>query len=86
MTTVGYGDVAAKTDEGRLLAGIVRLVGISSVAVVTGALAQRFVVSENTITEGNRETFRLQQVTHDKLDALSERLDAREQRLRERDP
>jgi hypothetical protein len=37
-------------------------------------------------TEANRETFRLQQVTHDKLDALSERLDALEQRLREREP
>jgi hypothetical protein len=43
-------------------------------------------VSEDTITEGNRETFRLQQATHDKLDALAERLDALERRLGERDP
>jgi voltage-gated potassium channel len=86
MTTVGYGDVAAKTQEGRLLAAIVMLVGIGFVAVVTGAIAQRFVVSEDTITEGNRETFRLQQVTHDKLDALTERLDALERRLDERQP
>jgi voltage-gated potassium channel len=86
MTTVGYGDVTAKTQEGKLLSAVVMLVGIGFVAVVTGAIAQRFVVSEDTITEGNRETFRLQQVTHDKLDALSERLDALEQRLGEREP
>jgi voltage-gated potassium channel len=86
MTTVGYGDVSPQTEEGRLLAAIVMLVGIAFVAVVTGAIAQRFVVSEDTITEGNRETFRLQQVTHDKLDALTERLDVLEQRLGEREP
>jgi hypothetical protein len=68
------------------LAAIVMLIGIGFVAVVTGAIAQRFVVSEDTITEGNRETFRLQQVTQDKLDVLSERLDALEQRLRKREP
>jgi voltage-gated potassium channel len=84
MTTVGYGDVAAETQEGKLLSAVVMLVGIGFVAVVTGAIAQRFVVSEDTITEGNRETFRLQQVTHEKLDALSERLDALEQRLDQR--
>jgi hypothetical protein len=82
----GYGDVAAETQEGKLLSAVVMLVGIGFVAVVTGAIAQRFVVSEDTITEGNRETFRLQQVTHDKLDALSERLDALEQQIREREP
>jgi voltage-gated potassium channel len=83
MTTVGYGDVHPKTDAGRLLAAIVMLVGIGFVAIVTGAIAQRFVVSEDTITEGNRETFRLQAVTHDKLDALLDRLETVENELAE---
>lgn len=81
MTTVGYGDVVAKTSEGRLLAAIVMLVGIGFVAVVTGAIAQRFVVTEDTVTEGNRETMELQAVTHAKLDAVAERLSQLERRI-----
>jgi hypothetical protein len=56
MTTVGCGDVAAKPRRARLLAAGVTLLGIGFVAVVTGAIAQRFAVSEDTIIEGRRET------------------------------
>lgn len=83
MTTVGYGDFAPKTQEGQLLAAVVMLVGIGFVAVVTGAIAQRFVVTEETVTAGNLETIELQATTHEKLDALAARLTQIERRLDE---
>lgn len=43
MTTVGYGDVYPQTNAGRAIAIIVMLVGIGFVAVLTAAVAQRFV-------------------------------------------
>ena len=42
MTTVGYGDLAPKTTLGRLIGIVVMLVGIGFIALVTGAIAQRF--------------------------------------------
>src|SRR5690242_15513277 len=43
MTTVGYGDVYPRTDEGRFIAIVVMIVGIGFVAILTAAIAQRFV-------------------------------------------
>jgi voltage-gated potassium channel len=43
MTTVGYGDLYPHTDEGRAIAIIIMVVGIGFVAVLTAAIAQRFV-------------------------------------------
>lgn len=42
MTTVGYGDVLPTTAATKALAVVVMLVGIGFVAVLTGAIAQRF--------------------------------------------
>ena len=42
MTTVGYGDLSPKTTLGRLIGIVVMLVGIGFIALVTGAIAQRF--------------------------------------------
>jgi voltage-gated potassium channel len=42
MTTVGYGDLSPHTTGGRLLAIALMLVGIGFVALLTGAIAQRF--------------------------------------------
>ncbi len=46
MTTVGYGDLYPHTDLGRLIAMALMLVGIGFIAILTAALAERFVVSE----------------------------------------
>jgi voltage-gated potassium channel len=43
MTTVGYGDVVAKTPEGKAIAIAVMLIGIGFAALVIGAAAERFV-------------------------------------------
>lgn len=42
MTTVGYGDLSPKTETGKAIAVAVMLVGIGFVALVTGAVAERF--------------------------------------------
>jgi voltage-gated potassium channel len=46
MTTVGYGDLKPDTSAGKALAAVVMLVGIGFVAVLTGAVAQRFLAPE----------------------------------------
>jgi voltage-gated potassium channel len=42
LTTVGYGDIGARTDAGRVVAITVMLVGIAYVAILTAAIAQQF--------------------------------------------
>ncbi len=46
MTTVGYGDITPKTDSGKVIASALMLVGIGFFAILTGAIAQRFLASE----------------------------------------
>jgi len=42
MTTVGYGDLSPETTAGRLVGIAVMLVGVGFIALVTGAVAERF--------------------------------------------
>ena len=52
MTTVGYGDLYPHTDEGRFIAVVIMVVGIGFVAVLTAAIAERFV--DVAVREENR--------------------------------
>jgi voltage-gated potassium channel len=86
MTTVGYGDVIPKTDGGRVVAAVVMLVGIGFLAIVTGAIAQKFMTTEATVTKGDELLSEAEHITHTKLDVLAsqlERLDSRLQQLEE---
>jgi voltage-gated potassium channel len=46
MTTVGYGDIYPQTDLGRVVAMGLMVVGIGFIAILTAALAERFVRTE----------------------------------------
>jgi voltage-gated potassium channel len=54
MTTVGYGDISPATDLGRGIAMVLMLVGIGFLAVLTGAVAERFLATR--IEEAQEET------------------------------
>jgi voltage-gated potassium channel len=45
MTTVGYGDITPKTAEGKVVAGVVMLIGIGTATLLIGAVAQQFVAA-----------------------------------------
>jgi voltage-gated potassium channel len=46
MTTVGYGDITPHTTVGKITAALVMVVGIGLFAILTGAVAQRFLHTE----------------------------------------
>jgi voltage-gated potassium channel len=50
VTTVAYGDIYPTTALGRIVATVVMTAGIGFVALLTGALAQRFLYGESTGT------------------------------------
>jgi voltage-gated potassium channel len=52
MTTVGYGDFVPLHTTGKIIACILMLVGIGVFAIVTGAIAQRFLSPEVAEVEG----------------------------------
>src|ERR687898_860105 len=49
VTTVAYGDIYPTTSLGRIVATVVMTAGIGFVALLTGALAQRFLYGEGTV-------------------------------------
>jgi voltage-gated potassium channel len=51
ITTVGYGDISPKTDLGRIVGAVVMVVGIGFLALLTGAVAQRFLRPDVTEVE-----------------------------------
>jgi voltage-gated potassium channel len=75
MTTVGYGDITPTTGTGQVIAVAVMLVGIGFVAILTGAIAQRFIApQEDRLESGERDL-------HAKLDELGARLERLERAL-----
>jgi voltage-gated potassium channel len=63
MTTAGSGDVVAGNDTRQAVAATLMMVGLAFAAILTGAIAKRFIVTEDTVPEGNRETLARQAVT-----------------------
>lgn len=81
MTTVGYGDPHPTNTSTKILAVVVMFVGIGFVAVLTGAIAQRFLAPD--IAEEEQEQNAIEQVNREILAELREvraRLEALEGR------
>jgi voltage-gated potassium channel len=82
MTTVGYGDLSPQTTPGRLIGIGVMAVGIGFVALLTGAIAERFLAPQLEEVEGELADV---EGTEDEiareLRAIAERLRGLEARL-----
>ncbi len=71
VTTVGYGDFVPHNTEGRIIGGLVMLLGVSLVAVVTASIAAAFVnAAKRRVLEDPEE-----HPLASKLDEIVERLD-----------
>ena len=83
VTTVGYGDEFPKTTAGRALGMALMLIGIGFVAVLTGALAGRFLSARiEESQEELSETFQKAELDElEELHEIAERLNALERRL-----
>jgi voltage-gated potassium channel len=68
VTTVAYGDIYPTTALGRIVATVVMTAGIGFVALLTGALAQRFLYGE---TDGTTSEPHTEQEVTKKLEELS---------------
>jgi voltage-gated potassium channel len=82
VTTVAYGDIYPTTALGRIVATIVMTAGIGFVALLTGALAQRFLYGGSAGTTPEPDPDRAEMVQ--KLDELSHQIAELQQALKER--
>lgn len=84
MSTVGYGDVIPRTDEGRAIGLAVMFLGVGFLFLLAGALVERFIATEvrrdlSGIEEPEREILR-------RLEAVDGRLAEIDARLAELEP
>ena len=56
ITTVGYGDISPSTNGGKLLAGVLMLVGIGFLGMVTGTIATYFLGGEKRENASYRDS------------------------------
>jgi voltage-gated potassium channel len=76
VTTVGYGDITPKTTAGRVIAIFVMLGGIGFIAVLTAAIAQRFIAVGATGSEEDLPPDEHERQLERRLDRLEHRLAA----------
>jgi len=82
VTTVGYGDLSPQSDAGRAIAVVVMLTGIGFVALLTGAIAQRFLAPQ--IKEVEQEVSLEEQELLSEVREIGQRLQRVEDALRKR--
>jgi voltage-gated potassium channel len=82
MTTVGYGDIPPKTPLGKLIACILMVFGIGFFALITGAVAQRFLATE--IEEVGEEIEATEAEMLEQIEALGRQLQTLEATVRRR--
>jgi voltage-gated potassium channel len=84
MTTVGYGDIVPHTATAKVVACVVMIVGIGFFALITGAIAQRFLSAQaEQVHEGLEGVETAETEVMDELLAIGERLRTLESRLRD---
>jgi voltage-gated potassium channel len=86
VTTVGYGDVAPKEPIGRLVGGLIMVLGFAFLAMVTASITSTFFESRQ---QARREAQRIAEAEQrerleEQFEHLLNRLDAIEKRLPER--
>lgn len=69
-TTVGYGDISPESTGGRVLAGILMIIGIGFLGMVTGSIATFFVDRLSRQTDKEENSFKNKQ-----LDFIKQQLD-----------
>jgi voltage-gated potassium channel len=85
LTTVGYGDIVPRTAVAKVVACAVMLMGIGFFALLTGAVAERFLNAEaEQVQEGLEDVEAGEAELVDELAAISERVRRLETRLRQR--
>ncbi len=82
VTTVAYGDIYPTTAPGRIVATVVMTAGIGFVALLTGALAQRFLYGGGAGASPEPDPDRAEMMR--KLDELSNQIAELQKDLRER--
>jgi voltage-gated potassium channel len=73
VTTVGYGDITPKTNEGRAIAFVLMLAGFATLSLVTASISAAWVNRQRSLTEGS--------VLFETLERIERRLDEIERRL-----
>ena len=82
MTTVGYGDEYPLTTLGRIYALALMLVGIGFIAILTGAIAERFLATQlEDVVESSEDLEGAEAAVMDELREIRLRLDRLEARL-----
>src|SRR5215213_9661503 len=82
VTTVAYGDIYPTTALGRIVATVVMTAGVGFVALLTGALAQRFLYGQSAAAAQEPGPDRAEMMR--KLDELSDQITELQNALRQR--